>query len=54
MVGGLAHVALGAEQHVERTVHFYAELLGPQRHVRESADHPRASSLRLDQICSVS
>ena len=28
MVGGLAHVALGAEQHVERTVHFYAELLG--------------------------
>jgi catechol 2,3-dioxygenase len=28
MVGGLAHVALGAEEHVERTVHFYAELLG--------------------------
>lgn len=28
MVGGLAHVALGAEQHVERTVHFYEELLG--------------------------
>ena len=28
MVGGLAHVALGAEQHVERTAHFYAELLG--------------------------
>jgi catechol 2,3-dioxygenase len=28
MVGGLAHVALGAGEHVERTVHFYAELLG--------------------------
>ena len=28
MVGGLAHVALGAEEHVERTVQFYAELLG--------------------------
>jgi catechol 2,3-dioxygenase len=28
MVGGLAHVALGAEEHVERTVQFYEELLG--------------------------
>ena len=28
MVGGLAHVALGAEGHVERTVRFYEELLG--------------------------
>jgi catechol 2,3-dioxygenase len=28
MVGGLAHVALGAEKHLERTVHFYEELLG--------------------------
>lgn len=28
MVGGLAHVALGAAEHVECTVHFYEELLG--------------------------
>jgi catechol 2,3-dioxygenase len=28
MVGGLAHVALGAGEHLERTVHFYGELLG--------------------------
>lgn len=28
MVGGLAHVALGAGEHVDRTVHFYEELLG--------------------------
>lgn len=28
MVGGLAHVALGAGEHVERTVQFYEELLG--------------------------
>src|SRR5690242_19129619 len=28
MLGGLAHVALGAEEHLEVTVHFYEELLG--------------------------
>ncbi|MGH2884726.1 MAG: VOC family protein [Solirubrobacteraceae bacterium] len=28
MLGGLAHVALGAEEHLERTVQFYEELLG--------------------------
>jgi catechol 2,3-dioxygenase-like lactoylglutathione lyase family enzyme len=28
MLGGLAHVALGAGEHLERTVQFYEELLG--------------------------
>lgn len=35
MLGGLAHVALGAGEHLERTVHFYEELLG----VTEVARH---------------